>query len=94
MRCRAEYEDPEDRRFHAEPIACPDCGPQLSRPIEAAVELLRDGAILAVKGLGGYHLACDASNEAAVSRLRTSKHREEKPLAVMSSDPDCARRPL
>ena len=85
--CRAEYEDPSDRRYHAEPIACPDCGPRLSMSIEEAVQLLHAGAILAIKGLGGYHLACDARSEDAVSRLRVRKHREEKPLAVMSSDP-------
>ena len=86
--CRREYEDPADRRFHAEPIACPACGPRLSMPVEEAVELLRDGAILAVKGLGGYHLACDAASEEAVSRLRARKHREEKPFALMTAAPD------
>jgi len=85
--CRREYEDPADRRFHAEPIACPACGPRLSLPLEEAVAALRDGGIVAVKGLGGYHLACDARNEDAVSRLRARKHREDKPFAVMSSDP-------
>ena len=79
--CRREYEDPGDRRFHAEPIACPVCGPRLSLPLEHVVELLHDGAIVAVKGLGGYHLACDAANEEAVARLRARKHREEKPFA-------------
>jgi hydrogenase maturation protein HypF len=81
--CRSEYEDPRDRRFHAEPICCPACGPQLSMPIDHAVALLRAGSILAVKGLGGYHLACDATNEEAVARLRSRKHREDKPFAVM-----------
>ena len=85
--CRAEYEDPSDRRFHAEPIACPACGPQLTLPLERAVELLRDGAILAVKGLGGYHLACDATDEKAVSRLRARKHRDDKPFALMTASP-------
>ena len=86
--CRAEYEDPADRRFHAEPIACPDCGPRLSMPLEDAVELLLEGAIVAVKGLGGYHLACDATDERAVARLRALKHREEKPFALMTAQPD------
>ncbi len=85
--CRREYEDPSERRFHAEPIACPACGPQLSMPLEEAASLLREGAILAVKGLGGYHLACDAANEAAVGRLRDRKHREEKPFALMTREP-------
>ncbi len=86
--CRREYEDPSDRRFHAEPIACPACGPQLSMPLADAVELLREGGIVAVKGLGGYHLACDAANESAVARLRARKHREEKPFALVSGDPE------
>ena len=85
--CRREYEDPGDRRFHAEPTCCPVCGPTLSMPLERAVELLRDGAILAVKGLGGWHLACDAADEEAVARLRARKHREDKPFAVMTNDP-------
>ena len=85
--CRREYEDPGDRRFHAEPIACPVCGPRLSLPLADAVAALREGAIVAVKGLGGYHLACDATSETAVARLRERKGREEKPLAVMTSDP-------
>ena len=85
--CRREYEDPSDRRFHAEPIACPACGPRLSMPLEEAIILLRQGLILAVKGLGGYHLACDAANEDAVARLRAAKHREDKPFALVSSEP-------
>jgi hydrogenase maturation protein HypF len=86
--CRREYEDPLDRRFHAEPVCCPACGPQLSMPLDDAVALLRAGKIVAVKGLGGYHLACDAGNEDAVARLRGRKHREDKPFAAMTSDPD------
>ncbi|MEV6555057.1 carbamoyltransferase HypF [Nocardia sp. NPDC051756] len=95
-RCAAEYADPTDRRFHAQPIACPDCGPTLAYtgpgdPLTAARNLLRDGGILAVKGIGGYHLACDATSEAAVAELRKRKQRGDKPFAVMVSDLDTAR---
>ncbi len=86
--CRREYEDPADRRYHAEPIACPDCGPQLTMPLTEAVSLLSKGGVLAVKGLGGYHLACDARNEDAVFRLRARKHREDKPFALMTREPE------
>jgi hydrogenase maturation protein HypF len=86
--CRREYEDPADRRFHAEPIACPVCGPQLSMPVDEAVARLRAGEILAVKGLGGYHLACDAAEEETVARLRARKHREDKPFALMTLRPE------
>ncbi len=86
--CRREYEDPADRRFHAEPTCCPACGPRLGMPLEEALALLRAGKILAVKGLGGYHLACDARNEEAVTRLRARKHREEKPFAVLTREPE------
>jgi hydrogenase maturation protein HypF len=93
--CRREYEDPENRRFHAEPNACPRCGPRcrlldggggevLERdPIPETVRLLEEGRIVAVKGLGGFHLMVDATSEAAVVRLRERKHREEKPLALL-----------
>ncbi|MEA2293413.1 MAG: hydrogenase maturation protein HypF [Solirubrobacteraceae bacterium] len=91
--CRAEYEDPTDRRYHAEPNACPVCGPQVwirdvvtDDPIRHAAHALAGGAIVAVKGLGGYHLACRADDEAAVARLRARKHREEKPFALMARD--------
>lgn len=86
--CRAEYEDPGDRRFHAQPIACPVCGPALLGPdaLPNAVRALLDGRIVAVKGLGGYHLACRADDEAAVARLRARKHREDKPFALMAPD--------
>jgi hydrogenase maturation protein HypF len=86
--CRREYEDPADRRFHAEPTCCPDCGPRLSLDLEEAISLLRAGKIVAIKGLGGYHLACDAASEQAVARLRERKQREEKPLAVMTLQPN------
>jgi hydrogenase maturation protein HypF len=86
--CRSEYEDPTDRRFHAEPTCCATCGPRLSMPLEEAVGLLREGAIVAVKGLGGYHLACNAESETAVSRLRARKVREDKPFAVLTAEPD------
>ena len=94
--CEREYRDPRDRRFHAEPVACPACGPQLSfegpgyaqslreeAALAAAVDAIRDGNVLAVKGIGGYHLVCDATNESAVAELRRRKHRPRKPLAVM-----------
>ncbi len=96
--CQAEYDDPNDRRFHAQPNACPACGPRVllqdaggSRipsddPIREAIFLLKQGHILAVKGLGGYHLAVDAATPEAVARLRKRKHREEKPFAVMAKD--------
>jgi hydrogenase maturation protein HypF len=81
--CQAEYDDPHDRRFHAQPNACPACGPRLSRPLEDAVAALLAGGIVAVKGIGGFHLACRADDEAAVARLRAAKHREDRPFAVM-----------
>jgi hydrogenase maturation protein HypF len=93
--CQREYDDPLDRRFHAQPNACPQCGPNLElvdgegKPLEAedviktASQLLKEGKILALKGLGGFQLACDATSEAAVNRLRTRKRRRSKPLAVM-----------
>jgi hydrogenase maturation protein HypF len=104
--CEAEYRDPANRRFHAEPVACPDCGPQLSyrRPgdaaaaahreeaLQAALADLREGRVVAVKGLGGYQLACDASDPVAVARLRDRKHRWAKAFAVMVRDIDGARR--
>ncbi len=97
-RCRAEYEDPADRRFHAQPNACPDCGPSLrllpdesDDPLRAAADALLAGRIVAVKGLGGYHLACRADDEAAVAALRGRKHREDKPFALMAPDLEAAR---
>jgi hydrogenase maturation protein HypF len=84
--CRAEYDDPSDRRFHAQPIACPDCGPRLSVGLETVVAALRDGAVVAIKGLGGFHLACLAADERAVGALRARKHREDKPFALMVPD--------
>ncbi len=102
--CRREYEDPSNRRFHAQPIACPVCGPRLelwdengtvfSRRHDAlleAVAILKAGKIVAVKGLGGFHLMADASNADAVERLRGRKHREEKPFALMAPSLDSVR---
>ena len=93
-RCAAEYNDPADRRFHAQPVCCPDCGPRLclydaagtalpGEPLAATAGLLRQGQVLAIKGVGGYHLAVDAGNEAAAAALRDRKHREDKPFAIM-----------
>jgi len=104
--CQAEYDDPADRRFHAQPVCCPACGPQLrlvggvtgdlpgdlpGDPMAAAAQLLAAGGVVAVKGLGGYHLAVDARNETAVAALRGRKHREDRPFAVMVADLPAAR---
>jgi hydrogenase maturation protein HypF len=103
--CRREYEDPGDRRFHAEPVCCPECGPRLwlqdrgtghraqgTEAIRGAREALERGEIVAVKGFGGFQLACRADDERAVTRLRERKHRPTKPFAVMVRDIAAARR--
>jgi len=102
--CRAEYDDPANRRFHAQPVCCPACGPQLrltdaagtgvkpaDEALARAVQILHNGQVLAVKGLGGYHLAVDARRQPAAARLRAAKHREDKPFAVMVPDLAAAR---
>lgn len=94
--CESEYHNPQNRRFHAQPNACPECGPQItlydktqkqittSDPIQETIDLLQQGYIIAIKGLGGFHLVVDATNQEAVQKLRVRKNREEKPLAMMS----------
>jgi hydrogenase maturation protein HypF len=101
--CETEYHDPNNRRFHAQPVACPRCGPHYwlqtgqetargdNEVIQRTAELLNQGKIVAIKGLGGYHLACDAQNATAVGELRERKYRKEKPFAVMVIDLEAAR---
>ncbi len=100
--CQSEYDNPANRRFHAQPNACPDCGPvyQLTdrvgmklpgHELQEAKHLIKQGAIIAVKGIGGYHLVCDARNEQAVKTLRSRKIREEKPFGVMAGSLDAVR---
>lgn len=90
--CRAEYVDPASRRFHAQPTACADCGPSLSLPVGEVAAQLSAGLIVAIKGVGGYHLACDAGNPTSVSALRERKQRGAKPFAVMVRDLTIAHR--
>lgn len=100
--CKSEYQDPSDRRFHAQPVACPLCGPnyylkigseevRADEALRRTVELLRTGSIVAIKGLGGYHLACDARNGNSVRALRERKYRKERPFAVMVPTTESAR---
>ncbi|MET0050311.1 MAG: carbamoyltransferase HypF [Candidatus Thiodiazotropha sp.] len=105
--CEAEYRDPANRRFHAQPNACPECGPRVwledaqgqtppcepdEDAIAAAARLIREGRILAIKGIGGFHLACDAGNSEAVDRLRHNKRRYHKAFALMARDPEMVQR--
>lgn len=102
--CSREYHDPRDRRFHAQPIACPQCGPEVefrvrsaergvkgTQALEAGINVLREGGIVAIKGLGGYHIACDAMNHQAVAKLRERKRRSNKPFAVMAASVEVLR---
>ena len=101
--CRAEYEDTDDRRYHAQPVACPACGPRIAfergglvvfgtdRVLAAAQQSLADGEVVAVKGIGGYHLGCDGASDTALERLRVRKGRVDKPFAVMVADVAVAR---
>src|ERR1700742_932270 len=103
-RCMAEYHDPADRRFHAQPIACPECGPALwfwsqagrvtgsDAALAAAQRALAAGAVVAIKGIGAYHLACAVDDETAVGSLRSRKARGAKPFAMLVRDLDVARR--
>lgn len=102
--CSQEYHSPQNRRFHAQPNACPVCGPRLTLsdnkgnilnvadPVVSTISLLKKGHIIAIKGIGGYHLACDATNTKAVSSLRKRKYREDKPFALMAKDLKTVRR--
>jgi hydrogenase maturation protein HypF len=103
--CSREYHDPADRRFHAQPIACPQCGPEIEfrargpergvkgdQALEQCVQALKDGKVVAIKGLGGFHIACDATNHAAVTTLRERKRRNNKPFAVMCASIEVVRR--
>ena len=103
--CQAEYDDPADRRFHAQPVACPQCGPQLrlldaqGRPqaerdeaLQAAADALCEGQVVALQGLGGFQLLVDATDAAAVDRLRQRKHRPDRPFALMFPTLDAVRR--
>ncbi|MEW9125252.1 MAG: carbamoyltransferase HypF, partial [Thermotaleaceae bacterium] len=101
--CKGEYNDPGDRRFHAQPNCCPTCGPSLSLltstgrevlctdPVKKAIDLLHEGEIVAIKGLGGYHLVCDAENQEAIKVLRKRKNRPHKPFALMVKEIEIAR---
>jgi len=103
-RCQAEYDNPLNRRFHAQPVACPDCGPQVwfessttevekrENGIQRARQFIKDGKIIAIKGLGGFHLACDALNQEAISNLRRRKKRSDKPFATMVFDIEYAKK--
>ncbi len=101
--CRSEYESPDNRRFHAQTNCCPDCGPKLAlldskgraidsiHPVVTAKQLLREGRLIAIKGIGGYHIACNASDENAIDMLRKRKRRPDRPLAIMAASIEAAK---
>src|SRR5690554_2368852 len=101
--CRSEYENPDNRRFHAQTNCCPNCGPKLMlldrkgrlidslHPVAIFKQLIQEGKLIAVKGIGGYHLACNACNKKAVDLLRVRKRRSDRPLAIMAASIDAAK---
>ena len=91
IQCEEEYQNPKNRRYHAQPIGCFDCGPELSNTIDETIKYIQDGKIVAIKGIGGYHLVCDATNQNTIKLLRDRKVRPSKPFAIMTKDINSAK---